>query len=96
MKVKRVTAFGLFSKRKRAAIQASADVLGDFSLAEWRSSTCAEFNALSADELKEINREADAYNREAEQSARKTIEDKWRPAEEEERARYVVDKDTSH
>ena len=32
---------------------------------------------MSADELKEINREADTYNREAEQSARKTIEDKW-------------------
>ena len=51
---------------------------------------------MSADELKEINREADTYNREAEQSARKTIEDKWWLGEEKERARYAVDKDTSH
>ena len=57
-KVKRVTAFGLFIKRKHSAIQANPDVLGDFSLAEWRSSTCTAFNAFRADRLKEINREA--------------------------------------
>ena len=92
MKVKRLSAYGLFNKRRRAAIQANTDVPegGDFSVAAWRSSTCTAFNALDAVAREELAREAEEVNRKAEESARKAIEDKWGPGDEEERARYVA------
>ena len=87
---KRVTAFGLFSQTQPSAAQCeSEDGDGGFSVAAWRVQTSLAFHALNEAIQREFARKADEANRRAEESAKKAMEDKWGPSDEEERGQYV-------